>query len=177
MRKLQLEDTELMRIAIQQVIRWSEKSHYDRRRPGLLLVPEHQSRRPVPELLGECRTTAQLDLAGLEARPALGNSQSLFPDTRRSPDRGRRSLRSVALAEQSAAGATMGHLRRCVDHGTAAVLRKLLACDIASADEAHRLHGPWQRRVSHSSGVAPKAKDPNRIGIVESLGGKRMRKP
>jgi transposase len=59
MRKLQIEDAEIMRIAIQQEIGRSEESRYDHRLHGLLLVTAGQSCREVADLFGEDRTTVQ----------------------------------------------------------------------------------------------------------------------
>ena len=59
MRKLQIEDTEIMRIAIQQEIGRSEESRYDHRLHGLLLVTAGQSCREVADLFGEDGTTVQ----------------------------------------------------------------------------------------------------------------------
>ena len=59
MRKLQIEDAEVMRIAIQQEIGRSEESRYDHRLHGLLLVATGQSCREVAELFGEYGTTVQ----------------------------------------------------------------------------------------------------------------------
>jgi len=72
MRKLQIEDAEVMRIAIQQEIGRSEESRYDHRLHGLLLVTAGQSCRQVAELFGEDGTTVQrwvrrFELGGLEA--------------------------------------------------------------------------------------------------------------
>ena len=53
MRKLQIEDAEIMRIAIQQEIGRSEESRYDHRLHGLLLVTAGQSCREVADLFGE----------------------------------------------------------------------------------------------------------------------------
>ncbi len=59
MRKLQIEDAEVMRIAIQQEIVRSEESRYDHRLHGLLLVTTGQSCREVAQLFGEDGTTVQ----------------------------------------------------------------------------------------------------------------------
>src|SRR3989338_2219938 len=72
MRKLQIEDAEVMRIAIQQEIGRSEESRYDHRLHGLLLVATGQSCREVAELFGEYGTTVQrwvrrFEHGGLEA--------------------------------------------------------------------------------------------------------------
>ena len=50
MRKMQIEDAEVMRIAIQQEIGRCEESRYDHRLHGLLLVTAGQSCRQVAEL-------------------------------------------------------------------------------------------------------------------------------
>ena len=59
MRKLQIQDAEVMRIAIQQEIGRSEESRYDHRLHGLLLVTAGQSCREVAALFGENGTTVQ----------------------------------------------------------------------------------------------------------------------
>ena len=59
MRKLEIEDAEIMRIAIQQEIGRSEESRYDHRLHGLLLVTAGQSCREVADLFGEDGTTVQ----------------------------------------------------------------------------------------------------------------------
>jgi len=59
MRKLQIEDAEVMRIALQQEIARSEESRYDHRLHGLLLVTAGPSCRQVAKLLGENGTTVQ----------------------------------------------------------------------------------------------------------------------
>jgi transposase len=59
MRKLQIRDAEVMKIAIQQEIGRSEESRYDHRLHGVLLVANGQSCRGVAELFGEDATTVQ----------------------------------------------------------------------------------------------------------------------
>lgn len=59
MRKLQIKDAEVMRLALQQEIARSEESRYDHRLHGLLLVASGHSCRQVGELLGENGTTVQ----------------------------------------------------------------------------------------------------------------------
>jgi len=59
MRKLQIADTEVMRIAIQQEIARSEESRYDHRLHGLLLVTGGHSCQQVANLFGEDRRTVQ----------------------------------------------------------------------------------------------------------------------
>ena len=59
MRKLQIQDADTMKIAIQQEIGRSEESRYDHRLHGVLLVANGQSCRGVAELFGEDATTVQ----------------------------------------------------------------------------------------------------------------------
>lgn len=59
MRKLQIEDAEAMRVAIQQEIGRSEESRYDHRLHGLLLVTAGESCREVAQLFGEDGTTVR----------------------------------------------------------------------------------------------------------------------
>jgi transposase len=101
MRRLEIEDAEVMRIAIQQEIERSEESRYDHRLHGLLLITAGQSCRQVAELFGENGTTVQrwvqrLEQGGLEAlregerpgRPRMLDARQwrrLQGDLRRSP--------------------------------------------------------------------------------------------
>lgn len=59
MRKLQIEDAEVMQLAIRQEISRSEESRYDHRRHGLLLVATGRSCTEVAQLFGEHATTVQ----------------------------------------------------------------------------------------------------------------------
>lgn len=59
MRKLQIDDSGVMRIAIQQEIGRSEESRYDHRLHALLLLVAGHSCREVAELFGEDDTTVQ----------------------------------------------------------------------------------------------------------------------
>lgn len=59
MRPLQIEDTELMTVAIQQEIRRSEESRYDPRLHGVLLVGQGLTCYEVAELLGQDPVTIQ----------------------------------------------------------------------------------------------------------------------
>jgi transposase len=101
MRKLQIEDSGGMRIAIQQEIARSEDARYYHRLHGLLLLAAGHSCREVAELFGEDDTTVQrwvhrFERGGLRAlRESLrpGRPRSLAPeqwreletDLRRSP--------------------------------------------------------------------------------------------
>ncbi len=59
MRKLEIADSEIMRIAIQQEIARSGESRYDHRLHGLLLLTGGQSCQQIAELFGEDRRTVQ----------------------------------------------------------------------------------------------------------------------
>jgi transposase len=101
MRKLQVEDAEVMRLAIQQEIGRNEESRYDHRLHGLLLVTTGQSCREVARLFGEDPSTVQrwvkrFESGGLEAlregerpgRPRLldaGQWRTLEADLRKTP--------------------------------------------------------------------------------------------
>lgn len=100
MRKLQIADPEIMRIAIQQEISRSDESRYDHRLHGLLLLTGGHSCQQIADLFGEDRRTVQrwvkrFEQAGLEGmrdaerpgRPACLDArqwQSLGRDLRRS---------------------------------------------------------------------------------------------
>lgn len=101
MRKLQVECTEAIRIAIQQEIERSEESRYDHRLHGLLLLAAGHSCRQVAGFFGEDDTTVQrwvrrFERGGLRAlreRKRSGRPRTLSPaqwsdlqaDLRRSP--------------------------------------------------------------------------------------------
>src|SRR5512146_2535335 len=88
MRKLQIDETGVIRIAIQHEIGRSEESRYDHRLHGLLLLAAGHSCREVAELFGEDDTTVQrwvhrFEQGGLQAlreseRP--GRPRSLDPE-------------------------------------------------------------------------------------------------
>jgi transposase len=121
-RKLQIEDAEVMRIAIQQEIGRSEESRYDHRLHGLLLVTAGQSCRQIAELFGEDGTTVQrwvrrFEVGGLESlregersgRPRMLDAsqwRKLQGDLRKSP-------RDFGLAATLWDGAVLSeHVRR-----------------------------------------------------------------
>lgn len=103
MRKLEIADPEVMRIAIQQEIARSDESRYDHRLHGLLLVTGGQSCQQVAELFGEDRRTVQrwvrrFETHGLEGlregerpgRPAALDARqwaALGRDLRRDPSK------------------------------------------------------------------------------------------
>jgi transposase len=102
MRKLEIADPEVMRIAIQQEISRSDESRYDHRLHGLLLVTGGQSCQQVADLFGEDRRTVQrwvkrFEVHGLEGvregerpgRPATLDAKqwaALGRDLRRDPE-------------------------------------------------------------------------------------------
>ncbi len=59
MRKLEIADAEVMRIAIQQEIARCDESRYDPRLRGLLLLSSGQSCQQIADLFGEDRRTVQ----------------------------------------------------------------------------------------------------------------------
>lgn len=59
MRKLEIAESEVMRIAIQQEIARSDESRYDHRLHGLLLITGGQTCQQVADLFGEDRRTVQ----------------------------------------------------------------------------------------------------------------------
>lgn len=102
MRKLEIANAEVMRIAIQQEIARSDESRYDHRLHGLLLIANGQSCQQVADLFAEDRRTVQRwvrrfearGLEGLRDRPRSGRPASLDAkqwaavgrDMRRSPE-------------------------------------------------------------------------------------------
>lgn len=88
MRKLQIDDSSAMRIAIQQEIGRSEEARYDHRLHGLLLLAAGHSCREVAKLFGEDETTVQRWVHRFEegGLPALreskrpGRPRSLDPE-------------------------------------------------------------------------------------------------
>src|SRR5258708_34698096 len=72
MRKLEIADPEVMRIAIQQEIVRSDESRYDHRLHGLLLLTGGQSCQQVAELFGEDRRTVQRWVGRFESRGLEG---------------------------------------------------------------------------------------------------------
>jgi len=103
MRKLEIANANVMRIAIQQEIQRSEESRYDHRLHGLLLIAGGQSCQQVATLFGEDRRTIQRwittfeaqGLEGLREGERSGRPRSLTPrqwkslekDLRQSPEK------------------------------------------------------------------------------------------
>lgn len=72
MRKLEISNPDVMRIAIQQEISRSDESRYDHRLHGLLLVANGQSCQQVADLFGEDRRTVQRWVKRFETRGLEG---------------------------------------------------------------------------------------------------------
>jgi transposase len=85
MRRLEIRDVDLMRIALQQEILRSEESRYDHRLHGVLLCCSGFSCYEVAEILGQSPRTVEYwlkrfehsGLAGLEERPRPGRPTTL----------------------------------------------------------------------------------------------------
>jgi len=86
MRKLQIRDAEVMKVAIQQEIGRSEESRYDHRLHGVLLVANGQSCHGVAELFGEDPTTVQRWVRRFEKRGFEGLRDGERSGRRRSLD-------------------------------------------------------------------------------------------
>lgn len=90
MRKLEVADSEVMRIALQQEIVRSEESRYDHRLHGVLLVCSGMSCTQVAELFGQGRRTVQYwvkrfeqsGFAGLQEGYRPGRPSRLCEETR-----------------------------------------------------------------------------------------------
>lgn len=88
MRKLQIEDTGALRMAIQEEIERSEDSRYDHRLHGLLLLAAGHSCRQVAGVFGEDDTTVQRwvrrfersGLTGLRDGKRSGRPRALSPE-------------------------------------------------------------------------------------------------
>ena len=122
MRKLQIEDPEVMQVAIQQEISRSEESRYDHRLHGLLLVTTGQSCREVARLFGEDASTVQRWVRRFEDRGLEGLREGERPGRPRQLDAGqwrqvaadlRRSPRAFGLEANLWDGPLLAeHLRR-----------------------------------------------------------------
>ena len=79
MRKLEIKDAEVMRIAVQQEIVRSEESRYDHRLHGILLVCSELSCAEVAELFGHGRRTIQYWVRRFEERGFAGLGETPRP--------------------------------------------------------------------------------------------------
>lgn len=90
MRKLQIQDAEIMKVALQQEILRSEESRYDHRLHGVLLVCTGKTCYEVADLLGHSPRTIQYwvtrfeqnGFAGLEERERTGRPTAFNEKTR-----------------------------------------------------------------------------------------------
>ena len=88
MRKLVIQDAEIMRLALQDEILRSEESRYDHRLHGILMVCSEFSCYEVAEILGHSPRTIQYwvrrfeqsGFAGLQEAPRAGRTAALDPD-------------------------------------------------------------------------------------------------
>ena len=90
MRKLEIKDADIMRIALQQEILRSEESRYDHRLHGVLLVCSGLSCSKVAEFFGQGRRSVQYwvqrfeqsGFSGLQDRSRPGRPSALDPEKR-----------------------------------------------------------------------------------------------
>ncbi len=123
MRKLEIKDAQIMRIAVQQEILRSEESRYDHRLHGILLVCSGLSCAEVAELFGHGRRTIQYwvrrfeesGFAGLEESPRPGRPSLIDEDIRRELDIDlRRSPRDHGYSQNLWDGKLLSHhLSQC----------------------------------------------------------------
>lgn len=86
MRRLEIADADIMRIAIQQEIVRSEDSRYDHRLHGLLLITAGHSAGQVAELFGEDRRTVQRWIKTFESNGLDGLREGERPGRPKSLD-------------------------------------------------------------------------------------------
>lgn len=90
MRKLEIKDAEIVKIAVQEEIQRSEEAKYDHRLHGILLFSSSQNCYQVAKLLGHSPRTIQYwvkrfeksGFAGLRDQPKLGRPKGLEPHMR-----------------------------------------------------------------------------------------------
>lgn len=118
MRKLQIQDAEIMKVALQQEIVRSEASRYDHRLHGVLLVCAGRSCYEVAELFGHSPRTVQYwverfersGFAGLEEVERPGRPPALDEPTRRRIGSDlRRSPRELGHAQNLWDGKLLSH--------------------------------------------------------------------
>lgn len=109
MRRLEIRDADIMRIAVQQEIQRSEESRYDHRLHGVLLCCSGFSCYEVADLLGQSPRTVEYwlkrfersGLAGLQDEPKPGRPGTLDASTRERIARDLRKLPRSLGYEQS----------------------------------------------------------------------------
>jgi len=118
MRKLEISDVDLMRVALQQVILRSQESRYDHRLHGLLLISQGLDCYQAAEWLGQNPTTVQRwvhrfeqhGFAGLEEGDRSGRPSQLTAVQRAQADRDlRRSPRQFGYAQNLWDGRLLAH--------------------------------------------------------------------
>jgi len=118
MRKLQVDDAEIMQIAVQQEILRSEESRYDHRLHGVLLVSRGMSCYEVGEHLGQDPVTVQRwvrafnadGFAGLREGERSGRPSRITPDHWSALERAlRRSPRSLGYGQNLWDGKLLAH--------------------------------------------------------------------
>jgi transposase len=118
MRRLEIQDAEIMRIAVQQEIARSEESRYDHRLHGILLILNGYSPAEVAQLFGQGVRTVQYwvkrfeksGFAGLADQPKPGRSSALDPDRVQAVGRDlRQSPRSLGYDQNLWDGKLLSH--------------------------------------------------------------------
>ncbi|MCZ7584976.1 MAG: IS630 family transposase [Deltaproteobacteria bacterium] len=118
MRRLEIADVELMRVAILQEIQRSEEARYDHRLHGLLLVCAGRSTYEVAELFGHSPRTVQYwirrfeesGLAGLEDHERPGRPRALDDKTMKALGRDlRRDPRALGYEQNLWDGKLLSH--------------------------------------------------------------------
>lgn len=118
MKRLQIKDADIMRIAIQQEIERSEESRYDHRLHGILLVSSGYSCTDVARLFGDGRRTVQYwvqrfekrGFAGLQETPRPGRPTSLDSSVQRKLGRDlRRFPRALGYTQNLWDGKLLSH--------------------------------------------------------------------
>lgn len=125
MRKLQIQDAEIMKVAVQQEILRSEQSRYDHRLHGVLLMCAGKSCYEVAELLGHSPRTIQYwvvrfersGFAGLEDSERTGRPGALDEKLRRRINQDLRlSPRGLGYGQNLWDGKLLSHhLESCYD--------------------------------------------------------------
>lgn len=123
MKRLEIEDAQLMRLAIQDEIMRSERSRYDHRLHGLLLVSSGFSCYQVAAMFGHSPRTVQSwvhhfersGFAGLEEQPRPGRPSQIDDATREAIGRDlRRSPREFEYGQNLWDGKLLSHHLACV---------------------------------------------------------------
>lgn len=118
MRKLEIRDADIIRIAVQQEIVRSDESRYDHKLHGILLVSSGYSSNEVAKLFGHSPRTVQYwvhrfeqsGFAGLQEIPRPGRPTALDADVRKRLGRDlRRSPRELGYSQNLWDGKLLSH--------------------------------------------------------------------